>query len=193
MKQALSSQTAQQRMRAVYLGYAVSLNCNNLWIFFDCVEESMVGSGVVLSYRQRQVWTEPSLFLEDSLTIASVLRDIQGWNTARDNGGTYSHISDPGDCLCPLTIKHCGYLYQHPYGIISLRQGFLNLSSKYFERNNFTLIGNHTSFPLLTLAAFVWVWHLVDSGIYAPTTREFKALRVKKGRAGPQRKEEKSN
>jgi hypothetical protein len=50
-----------------------------------------------------------SLFLEDSLTIASVLRDLQGWNTARDNGGTYSHISDPGDCLCPLTIKHCGY------------------------------------------------------------------------------------
>ena len=98
-----------------------------------------------------------------------------------------SHLR-PRRLFVSTTIKHCGYLYQHPYGIISLRQGFLNLSSKYFERNNFTLIGNHTSFPLLTLAAFVWVWHLVDSGIYAPTTREFKALRVKKGRAGPQRK-----
>ena len=131
------------------------------------------------------------LFLRGA-SLLPVPLEICKDETASDKRGTYSHISDPGDCLCPLTIKHCGYLYQHPYGIISLRQGFLNLSSKYFERNNFTLIGNHTSFPLLTLAAFVWVWHLVDSGIYAPTTREFKALRVKKGRAGPQRKKEKA-
>ena len=153
----------------------------------------MVGSGVVLAYRQRQVWTE-------SVPIPRGQPDYcqgpQRSTRMKHSKGQWRNIQAhlrPRRLFVSLPIEHCGYLYKHPYDIICLSQGFLNLSSKYFERNNFTLIGNHTSFPLLTLAAFVWVWHLVDSGIYAPTTREFKALRVKKGRAGPQRKEEKSN
>lgn len=47
-----------------------------------------------------------SLFLEGSLIFVRALRDLQGWDTARNNGGAYGRISDPRGYAYPHAIKH---------------------------------------------------------------------------------------
>lgn len=73
----------------------------------------------------------------------------------------YSRISDPKGYVCHTQLNTHGYLCQYSHGIFCLSHRFLNLSSKYSERNSLTLRGNKTTSHL---AAFVvvchWVWAL---------------------------------